>query len=144
MRNLQVVTINLLLLSALIGNPAFASDEDVRDIDEDVGLVLSGGGARGAAHIGVLKYLEENRIPVDRVVGTSVGAIIGGLYASGMSAHEIEELVLSLDWNEMFSDTAGPAELDIRRKLQKYRYLIDIDAGIRNGDLVFSTGFLSG
>lgn len=111
---------------------------------ENVSLVLSGGGARGAAHIGVLKYLEEHRVPVESVVGTSVGAIIGGLYASGMSASEIEDLVLSLNWNEMFSDTAGPADIHIRRKLQKYRYLVDIDAGFRDGGLVFSTGFISG
>lgn len=120
------------------------SEQGAASAKEHVSLVLSGGGARGAAHIGVLKYLEENRVPVDSVVGTSVGAIIGGLYASGMSASEIEELVLSLDWNEMFSDTAGPADLHIRRKLQKYRYLVDIDAGFRDGELVFSTGFISG
>ncbi|HEX6927739.1 MAG TPA: patatin-like phospholipase family protein, partial [Gammaproteobacteria bacterium] len=111
---------------------------------ERVALVLSGGGARGAAHIGVLKYLEEQRIPVDAVVGTSVGAIIGGLYASGMNAREIETLVLALDWNEMFSDTVAPDELGIRRKQQRYRFLVDIDAGFRNGELVFSTGFIEG
>lgn len=111
---------------------------------ERVALVLGGGGARGAAHIGVLKYLEEHRIPVDAVAGTSVGAIIGGLYASGMSPAEIETLVLALDWNEMFSDTALPGEMGIRRKLQKYRFLVDIDAGIEDGNVVFSTGFIEG
>lgn len=56
-----------------------------------IGLVLSGGGARGAAHIGVLKYLEEQRIPIDVIAGTSMGAIVGGFYASGLSADEIAE-----------------------------------------------------
>jgi len=136
--------IAFLLNAVAIGSAGAATPDETRVERERIGLVLSGGGARGAAHIGVLKYLEEHRIPVDHVVGTSVGAVIGGLYASGMSAGEIESLVLSLDWNEMFSDTASPAELDIRRKLQKYRYLIDIDAGFRDGELVFSTGFISG
>jgi len=63
-----------------------------------VGLALSGGGARGAAHIGVLKILEEQRIPVDFIAGTSMGSIVGGLYASGMSAQELETLVTHIDW----------------------------------------------
>jgi NTE family protein len=58
-----------------------------------VGLVLSGGGARGAAHIGVLKVLEQMRVPVDAIAGTSMGAVVGGLYASGLSAHDIEKIM---------------------------------------------------
>src|SRR6478609_5587363 len=60
-----------------------------------VGLVFSGGGAKGLAHVGVLKALEENDIPVDYIVGTSIGGIIGGCYAAGMSPEEIEHMVLS-------------------------------------------------
>ena len=60
-----------------------------------VGLVLSGGGARGVAHIGVLKALEENNIPIDYIAGTSMGAIIGGFYACGYSAAQIEEIFTS-------------------------------------------------
>lgn len=133
-----------LILLAPLSNADEALRANEKNARPEVGLVLSGGGARGAAHIGVLKYLEDHRIPVDYVVGTSVGAVIGGLYASGMSAEEIEQLVLSLDWNEMFSDAALPAELGIRRKLQRYRYLVDIDAGVRDGELVFSPGFIRG
>lgn len=148
MRKPKTLPIQLIACLALACSSVSAADveseQGAASDKEHVSLVLSGGGARGAAHIGVLKYLEENRVPVDSVVGTSVGAIIGGLYASGMSASEIEELVLSLNWNEMFSDTAGPADMHIRRKLQKYRYLVDIDAGFRDGELVFSTGFISG
>ena len=69
-----------------------------------IGLVLGGGGARGAAHIGVLKELERYRVPVDAVAGTSMGAIVGGLYASGLSVTELEELVSSLDWAAALSD----------------------------------------
>src|SRR6218665_3099958 len=65
---------------------------------EAVGLVLSGGGARGLAHVGVLKVLERERIPVDVIAGTSMGAIVGGLYATGMTAAEVEQEVLRLDW----------------------------------------------
>src|SRR5580704_6172013 len=67
-------------------------------------LVLSGGGARGMAHIGVLKVLEELRIPIDCIAGTSMGAIVGGLYASGMTAQQINATMRSLDWQEAFRD----------------------------------------
>jgi len=63
-----------------------------------VGLVLGGGGARGAAHVGVLKVIERERIPIDYIAGTSMGAIVGALYASGNSAAEIEEILRSIDW----------------------------------------------
>ncbi|MBP7485212.1 MAG: patatin-like phospholipase family protein, partial [Aquabacterium sp.] len=68
-----------------------------------IGLVLSGGGARGLAHVGVLKVLERERIPVDVIAGTSMGAIVGGLYASGLSAQDVEAEVLKLDWNNVFA-----------------------------------------
>src|SRR5205814_6170854 len=67
-------------------------------------LVLSGGGARGAAHIGVLKVLEELRVPVDCITGTSMGALVGGAYASGMSIPEMEKLIESLNTNLLFRD----------------------------------------
>ena len=69
-----------------------------------IGLVLSGGGARGAAHIGVLKVLEENHVPVDAIAGTSMGAVVGGLYASGLSAADIERVMTSVDWQDAFRD----------------------------------------
>ena len=62
-----------------------------------IGLVLSGGGARGAAHIGVIRKLEELQIPIDYIAGTSMGAIVGGLYASGLSVDEIEKVLTSID-----------------------------------------------
>jgi len=69
-----------------------------------IGLVLAGGGAKGAAHVGVLKVLEEMKIPIDFVVGTSMGSIIGGLYASGMSPQQIEQEINSIDWTDVFID----------------------------------------
>ena len=79
-----------------------------------IGLVLSGGGARGFAHVGVLKVLEELKIPIDCIAGTSVGAIVGGLYASGMDAHRIESLMVSLDWQNAFRDRPSRRELAFR------------------------------
>ena len=80
---------------------------------QEVALVLSGGGARGLAHVGVLKALEENNIPIDYIAGTSMGAIIGGLYASGYSPEEIEAIMLSPSLQEW---TSGQID-------QKYMYL---------------------
>ena len=68
-----------------------------------IGLVLSGGGARGLAHVGVLEVLERERIPVDAIAGTSMGAIIGGLYASGMGAEEMRRELGAIDWGAMFA-----------------------------------------
>ncbi|MEL0217876.1 MAG: patatin-like phospholipase family protein [Gammaproteobacteria bacterium] len=85
-------------LLTLLSNLSASADQPT------IGLVLSGGGARGAAHIGVLKYLEANNIPVDIITGTSFGAIVGGLYASGMSAAEIEEAMLGMDWARALTD----------------------------------------
>ena len=73
-----------------------------------IGLVLSGGAARGLAHIGVLRALEEQGVHIDAIAGTSMGAVIGGLYASGYSVDELEKLALAIDWRQALSD-APPA-----------------------------------
>jgi NTE family protein len=81
-----------------------------------IGLVLGGGGARGAAHIGVLKLLEEMRVPVDRIAGTSMGSIVGGLFATGLSAAELEDIVIGQDWENIFVDQTARADRPFRRK----------------------------
>src|SRR5689334_20300576 len=81
-----------------------------------IGLVLSGGGARGAAHVGVLKVLEQLHVPIDAVAGTSMGAVVGGLYASGLSATDIETLLRTVDWQDAFSDRLPRRDLGFRRK----------------------------
>ncbi len=85
-----------------------------------MGLVLGGGSAGGFAHIGVLKWLEENRIPVDYITGTSMGGLMGGCYAMGMTPHEIENLAENIDWNSVFNPTAPFDSLNFRRK-EDYR-----------------------
>ena len=109
-----------------------------------IGLVLSGGGARGAAHIGVLKVLEELRIPVDAITGTSMGTIVGGFYAAGSSPAEIETLVNSMEWNEAFRDRPPLEDYSFRRKEDSANYLIKFDAGIRDGKLALPLGLIQG
>ena len=87
-------------------------------------LVLSGGGARGMAHIGVLKVLEDLKIPIDCIAGTSMGAIVGGLYASGMTARQIDATMRSLDWQEAFRDAPPRRDLAFRRKQDDRNFLV--------------------
>ncbi|UCE02016.1 MAG: patatin-like phospholipase family protein [Candidatus Latescibacterota bacterium] len=109
-----------------------------------VGLVLSGGGARGLAHVGVLKVLEELRIPVDFVAGTSMGAVVGGLYALGLSPSEIEQAVLAMDWGDIFSDKPPRAQRTFRRKEDDRAELFDLELGIRGGRVRLPRSALSG
>ena len=81
-----------------------------------VGVVLGGGGAKGVAHIGVLKVLEEAGIPIDYVAGTSMGAIVGGLYSIGYTPAEIDTMVLEQDWTMLLSDRIKRNSLTFRKK----------------------------
>ena len=105
-----------------------------------VGLVLGGGGARGAAHIGVLKELERQHIPVDAIAGTSMGAIVGGLYASGVTPDELEEIVTSLNWAAAMSDSPPRSNLSYRRKQDHAYYPIGLEVGIRDSELLLPMG----
>lgn len=109
-----------------------------------VGLVLSGGGARGAAHVGVLKVLDEMRVPVDAIAGTSMGAVVGGLYASGMSAKEIEALMDSVNWQDAFRDRPPRAELGFRRKQDDRNFLVRYSLGVREDGFVLPQGLVQG
>src|SRR5688572_31210284 len=104
-----------------------------------IGLVLSGGGARGAAHVGVLKVLEEMRVPIDAIAGTSMGAVIGGLYASGMSAAAIEREIDSIDWEDAFRDRPARSLLNFRRRAEDDDFLVQLPLGFREGRLHLPT-----
>ena len=91
-----------------------------------VALVLSGGGARGSAHIGVMKVLEEYHVPVDLIVGTSMGSIVGGLYAAGWSSEELDTKITEIDWGSVFVDRLPREEKTFRRKEEDSRFLIPI------------------
>ena len=109
-----------------------------------IGLVLSGGGARGFAHVGVLKVLEDLKVPVDCIAGTSVGAIVGGLYASGMDAGEIESVVRSLDWQDAFRDRPSRRDLAFRRKQDDRNFLVRFPLGLKHGHLLLPQGLVQG
>jgi NTE family protein len=108
-----------------------------------VGLVLSGGGARGFAHVGVLKALEAARVPVDVIVGTSMGAIIGGLYASGMTADDLEREILAVNWGDLFDRREPRQLLSQRRKEEDFELSPVLMLGFRNGEFVLPTGAVS-
>ena len=109
-----------------------------------IGLALSGGGARGAAHVGVLRVLEQLRIPVDYIAGTSMGSIIGGLYASGMTLDEIEDALVTMDWDHIFDDNPPREELSFRRKRDDDLYLIKAKPGIKASGLKLPAGLVQG
>ncbi len=107
-----------------------------------VGLVLSGGGARGAAHIGVLKMLDRLHVPIDAIAGTSMGAVVGGLYASGMSGRQIAAAMTSVDWQVAFRDHPPLGELDYRRKQEEEQYLVNLPLGLQGRKLVVPRGLI--
>lgn len=109
-----------------------------------IALVLSGGGARGAAHIGVLKALEENRIPVDLIVGTSMGSIVGGLYAAGVSPQELEYIVNNTDWDAALKASPRRDLLSYRRKSDDRQYLLGFEMGIKDSKVKLPQGLISG
>ncbi len=108
-----------------------------------IGLVLSGGGARGATHVGVIQVLEELRVPLDYIAGTSMGSIIGGLYATGTPVDELEKLTTRIDWEKIFSDTVPRRNQFYRDKADKENYLIDIELDARQG-LALPRGLIPG
>jgi NTE family protein len=134
------------LSSSFLPGHAIAAQDDGGLNDSyrpKIGLVLSGGGARGAAHVGVLKVLEENRIPVDVISGTSFGAIVGGLYAAGYSADELEEILENIDWKESLSGRAPRDERSFKRKQDDDGFLIKFKIGIKDGELKLPSGLIT-
>ncbi|MBB5190299.1 NTE family protein [Silvimonas terrae] len=97
-----------------------------------IGLVLGGGGARGLAHVGVLKVLEENHIPVDCVVGTSIGALVGGSYAAGQTADSMINHSSKTDWNALFEGGLPRQQMSYRQKQDDNMHLAPIDVGVRD------------
>ncbi|HSV71065.1 MAG TPA: patatin-like phospholipase family protein [Methylibium sp.] len=135
-RLFRLCALALLLVSAL----AQAAEAPKRP---RIGLVLSGGGARGLAHVGVLKVLERERVPIDVIAGTSMGAIIGGLYASGMRADELERELLKVDWDELFASRVARRELSQRRKELDFELSSALEIGLRDGEFRVPLGTVS-
>lgn len=119
MKRLFTILISLLLLGS-------ASLADVPQQRKKVGLVLSGGGAKGMAHIGVLKIIEEAGIPIDYVVGTSMGSIIGGLYAIGYTPEQMDSLVRKQDWAFLLSDRISRSDKNMMEREADEKYVISV------------------
>jgi len=107
-------------------------------------LVLSGGGARGAAHVGVLKVLEELRVPIDCIAGTSMGALVGGAYASGMSIADMEQLLRGMSTKLLFHEKPPRQQQTIRRKIDDRSILFGFELGLKDGELKLQKGLVSG
>lgn len=109
-----------------------------------IGLVLGGGGARGFAHIGVLKKLEEMRIPYDYITGTSMGSIVGGFLATGMESDELGQVVREADWDDLFKDKTSREDIPFRRKADDNLGLFGPKLGIGKDSSLLPKGVVSG
>ena len=132
---------NTVLLAVLLSVPSLQAAVGGRD---KIGLVLAGGCARGIAHVGVIRALEEMQIPVDMIAGTSMGALVGGLYATGMDAGDLRRVVAEMDWQLAFTDGISRDEQPIRRKADDYDYPIKISLAFKDGELSFPLGLIQG
>ncbi len=136
-----VVMASMLALAAPASAQAAPEPQAARP---KIGLVLAGGGAKGAAHVGVLKVLEEMNIPVDYVAGTSMGSIIGGLYASGMRPQEIEREIQSIDWRDVFKDEPNREDRSFRRKQDDALYVFKVKPGFNEGKIEMPLAYVHG
>lgn len=146
------VSIALILLWAATLSPLSQAQDRAADAASSpvkparrprIGLALSGGGAMGLAEIGVIQWLEENHIPVDRIAGTSMGSIIGVMYAMGMSPAEIQKFAEKIDWDQAFLPEPVYQQLSYRRKQDRRDFLIDAPLGLKHG-LKAPNGYNSG
>ena len=118
-----LIALALLFLTPLT---TFSQDTTIVKDRPKVGLVLSGGGAKGAAHIGVLKYIEEAGIPIDYIAGTSMGSIIGGMYALGYKSDEILDIISHVDWDRLISDNVDRQKISYVRKRENSTQILTI------------------
>ncbi|HKM28008.1 MAG TPA: patatin-like phospholipase family protein, partial [Thiopseudomonas sp.] len=142
MRRIFSLCVSVLILSCVTTLAAEPVAEGER---ERVGLVLSGGAARGLTHIGVLKSLEEQGVMIDAIAGTSMGAVVGGLYAAGYTVAELEQLATELDWQQALSDAPPREDIPFRRKQDDRDFLVKQKLSFRDdGSLGLPLGVLQG
>lgn len=136
---------SFLLLTYAIPQAQATSSCELPDSDRPkIGLVLGGGGARGSAHIGVLRVLEEMNIPVDYISGTSIGSLVGALYATGMESQELEEVITGIDWDYLFKDQTARAGLPVRRKKDDDLAMFGPKFGVGKNSNLTREGAISG
>jgi NTE family protein len=138
-----ILSLFSLSTALLAGQTTAPQTQPAQPRDPKIGLVLEGGAALGLAHIGVLKWIEENRIPVSYVAGTSMGGLVGGLYATGNSPADIEELVEGIDWDVVLRGEVPYQDLSFRRKEDAVEFQNGLVFGIKGG-IRFPEGFNSG
>jgi NTE family protein len=131
----------LAALALLLAGASATADGESRP---KIGLVLGGGGARGLAHIGVIRALEEQNIKIDAIAGASMGAIVGALYASGKTPNEMERITITLDWGRAFADQPPRESLSFRRKQDSRDYLVKAQATLKEGVLSLPKGVVQG
>jgi NTE family protein len=132
-----------LIAMMLIALPVFGQAPPATGVRPRIGLALEGGGAKGLAHIGVFAWLEEHHIPVDFIAGTSMGGLVGGLYAMGMRPEEMRSLVESLHWSELLASETPYRALAYRRKEDRRDYPNSMVVGLKNG-VELASGLNSG
>ena len=140
------VALRLFLLSA-VAVSACGQSQELPKYDNSthpkLGLVLEGGGALGLAHIGVITWMEEHRIPVSYIAGTSMGGLVGGMYATGRSPAQVREIINGIDWDEVLSGVTPFRDLSFRRKEDAHDIPGSLEFGLRGG-LQFPSGFNTG
>jgi NTE family protein len=143
----QIRAAQSLLCLCLVGASAFGQTQEPPAHDKTahpkLGLVLEGGGALGLAHIGVITWMEEHRIPVSYVTGTSMGGLVGGMYATGLSPVEIRQMINGIDWDAVLSGVIPFRDLSYRRKQDAHEVPGSFEFGLRDG-LKFPSGFNAG
>lgn len=139
----QLRSFFVIVLICFASTFALAQDAPNPGRHAKLGLVLEGGGALGLAHIGVLQWLEEHRVPVNYVAGTSMGGLVGGIYATGHSAAEVKDLVETIDWDQVLQGKDPYKDLSFRRKQDAFEYPNQLEFGLKKG-LQFPEGFNSG
>jgi NTE family protein len=139
----QLRTLIAVAVVGLASASCLPQDAPVAGNTPKIGLVLEGGGALGLAHIGVIDWLDEHRIPVSYIAGTSMGGLVGGVYATGRNPAEVRELVESINWNEVLRGQVPFSNLDFRRKEDSVVYPASIEFGLKKG-VQFPEGFNTG
>ena len=138
------IVITIAFGCAAVNVSAACGERAPGDTRPRIGLVLSGGGARGAAHIGVLEALDELRIPVDCIAATSMGAIVGGAYASGANPQTLHKQMLAVKWDQMLDDQPPRTDLPFRRKQDQSNYLFKQELGVSSDGLKLPKGVING
>lgn len=135
-----------LLLTLIIGLTGFGENALAKNktTRPKICVVLSGGGARGAAHVGVLKVLEEYRVPVDCIIGTSMGALVGAAYATGTTIPEMDSMTKTINTRLLVKENPPRAELSIRNKVDDYNIFVGPEFGVTGGKIGIGKGLVSG